>query len=218
MGLVVLNRLPSSHLLTNTRNGHFPFFMSTLVLLLLLLLADFPVVWFLGHSLIRRLGEWVRRHKVCHGFLPVWIGIGGAKVEVVRQEFLRAIRTRPQPDYVVLHVGGNDLAVRHSGPLRHRLCELLIEIQDRVPYARVIWSDILPRMHYRHAVCNDKVDSARCTVNRYVTKFASNHGIRTIKHGAVSRKDPDDFLYDGVHLSDWGNLKFKDELWQALAL
>ena len=180
------------------------------------MLAGGPVVWFLGQSIIRRLGDQVRRHRIPHDFVPVWIGIGGAVVEVVRQAFLDSIITRTPPDYVVLHAGGNDLAVRHSGPLRHRLCELLLEIQHHLPHATIVWSNILPRRHYKHAINDSKVDSARGAVNRYVTKFASNHGICTIKHSAVTRWDSEDFLADGVHLSDWGNLKFKTELWQAI--
>ena len=176
-----------------------------------------PVVWFLGHSLIRRLSEYVRDNQLPMPFKPVWNGTSGSGVHRARREFLYMVRTMPEPHMVVLHTGGNDLASMSAGCLRHRLTELLTLIQAALPNTIVVWSDMLPRISYRYAHNSDSVDAARETVNRYVRGYMAKNNMRAIRHSAVTRADTLLFLPDGVHLSDLGNQLFQRELWYSIS-
>ena len=61
------------------------------------------------------------------------------------------------------------------------------------------------------------MEKTRVTVNRYVTRFALNSGMKAIKHTFISR-DSKLFRGDGVHLTEEGNYHFSRELFNALSV
>ena len=170
----------------------------------------------MGHSLIRRLGEFVRRRRINVPFRAVWEGIGGAGVQRTRQSFLQLLARMPEPQYLVLHTGSNDLAHMPVGALRHKLAELLLLMKAALPRTVIIWSDMLPRLNYRGARCAKTVAKSSDTVNRFLRNFAVQNGMRCIKHHGVKRSRGEAFLPDGVHLSETGNKAFQREIWGAL--
>ena len=178
--------------------------------------AGKPVVWFLGHSLIRRLGEFVRGKKIATPFRPVWEGIGGAGVERTKRSFLSMLARWPEPAMVILHTGSNDLGTMPTGQLRRRLVELMALVKAALPRSTVVWSDMLPRRQYRGARNDKAVKDASVSVNRYLRTFAARNGMRAVRHIRVSADNGVDFLHDGVHLSQQGNSKFQAELWLAI--
>ena len=174
------------------------------------------MVWIIGHSLIRRLGEFVQQRGITATFRPVWEGIGGAGIQRTRQAFLQLLARRPEPACVLVHSGSNDLAEMSAGALRHRIVELLALMKAALPRATIIWSDMLPRVQYRGATSSKKVCIAGSMVNRYVRNFAVKNGMRVVKHRAIRRDLAGMYMRDGVHLSDLGNAEFLREIWGAI--
>lgn len=65
------------------------------------------------------------------------------------------------PDYIVLHLGGNDLGRRSLVDLRKLIVELFRTILSIFPSVKIVWSAVLPRSNWRYSDNNVAIDKAR---------------------------------------------------------
>lgn len=133
--------------------------------------------------------------------------------------FQQAMLFNRPPKMILVHVGGNDLVQFKVTRIIKDLKRHLSYIASVFPEALVIWSDILPRTHWRGAINTPenlrKLDNKRKRINRagrLVTKELP-HG-RSIRHSIDTT--PGLLKEDGVHLTLIGNAIFLDTLQEAL--
>ena len=82
----------------------------------------------------------------------------------------------------------------------------------------IVWSHILPRLYWRHAVSNVAADRSRCRINSSVASFVLKSGGASIKYPDIRVAQSNLFLNDGVHFSPLGNHVFVSTLPAAIQL
>ncbi|CAB1312531.1 unnamed protein product [Coregonus sp. 'balchen'] len=130
----------------------------------------------------------------------------------------------PSPDVVILHLGGNDLGTHNPEALLASVKKDLTSMRSIFPQCLLVWSDILPRIFWRHTEDSDAVDNVRAAINRRVHTIIAELGGTALTHDNIMC-DSDSGLYrpDGVHLSGKGidtfNLNLQDflEKWETEA-
>ena len=119
-------------------------------------------------------------------------------------------------DFIILHVGGNDIGFHNCGLLRLSLKTLFSQLALMFPQAKIVWSCILPRLNWRNAIGTQNSEKSRARINRAMIHFAVQQGHRAIKHCEFNDKSPGLFAADGVHLSDVGTDLFLLNIQSAL--
>ena len=121
------------------------------------------------------------------------------------------------PTWICLHAGGNDLA---SIPLKALTIMALQDIRTlstMAPNIMWIWSEVLPRVHYRGAISDAKIEKARKTFNAAIRKGISKLNGQCIKHPLIQWDIPILYRPYGVHLSNRGNDIFLNDLTMCLS-
>ena len=67
----------------------------------------------------------------------------------VRVQFLTNIEAPPH--YLYLHCVGNDVGNPPAGDLRFEILETIHFLANKFPHTRLVWSQILPRLTWRHS-------------------------------------------------------------------
>ena len=119
------------------------------------------------------------------------------------------------PNFLLIHVAGNDVGNTRVGFLRNKLKDVLVKIQRLLPQTKLIWSQMLPRLKWRYSSNSDSMDRCRARLN-------SSTGSYIIRKGGHYIKYPDIlpnytfFKDDGVHLTELGNEIFLNTMQGAL--
>ncbi len=79
------------------------------------------------------------------------------------------LKTKRPPAIVLIHVGTNDLIKIDEYGLRQQVSVLLRDLEWQFPESVLIWSDILPRVHYKGARSQSAVERKRRTINQHAT-------------------------------------------------
>ncbi|OCT99858.1 hypothetical protein XELAEV_18005641mg [Xenopus laevis] len=85
------------------------------------------------------------------------------------------------------------------------------------PGVVLIWSEIIPRAHWRGANSHQAINRARVKINRAVSKFVQGNGGIIVRHMDLE-KDRGYFLPDGVHLNDLDLDLFNFSFQEAITL
>ena len=135
-----------------------------------------------------------------------WHGQRGMKWQQLLPKMQHMLRSAAAPTWICLHLGGNNLA---SIPLRALTAMALQDfrtLHNMLPNTLLIWSDVLPRVHYRGAQSDAKMEKARKTFNSAIKKHVS------AMNGFIQWNTPLIFRPDGVHLNNRGNDIFISDL------
>ena len=164
-----------------------------------------------GSSFVERLDNYLRN---CRGVLRVplpvkLIGKGGLKLQDLRS-LLDKEANSARPAYIIIHVGANDITDLSSYAWRRELEASVAYIQLRYPNSRLIWSDMLPRQHWRNAISTKVAEKSRKRCQLRARALFSQEGGEIISHNLIHG---DQFLStDGVHLSETGQQVFREDL------
>ena len=125
------------------------------------------------------------------------------------------LRHEEPPDLLVLHVGGNDLGQVPLGDLRLNILLILDKLRSLLPNATFVYSQILPRLHWRCEINHSAIEKARKRLNSFVASVIIRADGCYIKYPEI-HEEMELFHSDGTHLSDFGNDLFLYRLQQGL--
>lgn len=177
-----------------------------------------PRVWVVGDSAIHRLHT-----HICDQRLDPDLGlhcqISWASDSTLWEHLLPALRflrtTAPAPDLIVVHLGGDSLCREgrdRLGFLREMKRDLS-ECFRLFPGARLLFSEILPRLRWRGQRSRTGVERSRRWINGKVSGFLAETQMRRIRHTNIGLLH---LCRDGVHLSPEGNQRLLSNLREAL--
>ena len=179
----------------------------------------------LGHSYVRRLGEFVHQSswdvspnfglKESQGTV-YFAGYGGASVHRIHA-LLREVLERFMPDVVVLQVGSNDVRSNGDDPeyLADRLLGLARRLRDEFGITNVIVSQlffrtVVPCQHYNGIIHEINLHLENKLQDERYLSFWKHFGFWNPEVRALLQHQ------DGVHFNDLGNYKFYKSLRGAI--
>ncbi|XP_043992669.1 uncharacterized protein si:dkeyp-121d4.3 isoform X1 [Gambusia affinis] len=169
-------------------------------------------VWICGHSLVYWAESRAKSPEVGMqlGMDPNkvtiwWKGIQGMTWSQLLPQLHQLKITWPNPDALIVHLGGNDLSTESPTNLLASVKKDMASIRSIFPHCLLVWSDILPRRVWRHSPDSYEVDLVRTTVNRRIHSIVSDLGGVSVNHDNI-RCGTNTGLYrgDGIHLSPKG--------------
>mgnify|MGYP002634365876 CR=1 FL=1 len=116
------------------------------------------------------------------GYNIIWLGLSGMKWFNVDRTIDATFSWRGVPSILIIHCGGNDLVNCCNGELLFHMRSTFHFFKCTMPNTLIIWSFILPRLSWRGALNNDKIEKSRRRINREVRYYISKIGGKTIKH------------------------------------
>lgn len=180
--------------------------------------------WIIGSSLIRNAfvrarasPEGINLGLSRIGMNILWQGYGGLTVGDIMTKVRNLARVEDPPNYIMLHVGGNDLGTAKVGDLRSDIKLIVRMILNRFPNVKIIWSEILPRINWRFAKNPEAIDKARKRLNSSIGAYVVRKGGHYLRYDDI-QADYNYLRADGVHLSDMANDIFLNTLQGALEL
>lgn len=132
-----------------------------------------------------------------------WFGDRGLGWKQLRGRFNDRVSRRAPPDVLVLHAGGNDLGCIPARALISRMKGDIKAICREYPFMLLVWSEIVPRYHWRSARDPKAINRTRIKVNRAVSKLVLALGGLVIRHVDLEW-EADFFREDGIHLNALG--------------
>ena len=133
-------------------------------------------------------------------------------------DFLSRAGESGLPKWVIIHLGGNDLVNEPLYSIINKVFAVFSLVRAQLPGVQVVWSEILPRVAYRGAFDQGKIEKVRKAINRRARVLMGTIGGHVIRHPSFSWTFRHLFRRDGVHLSDQGQVFFIDDLRKGLAL
>jgi lysophospholipase L1-like esterase len=122
------------------------------------------------------------------------------------------LQTAATPTWICLHLGGNDLASIPLSALTAMALQDIRTLAIMAPNTVLIWSDVLPILHYMGAISDVKMKKARKTFNSALRKGITALNGQCIKHPSIQWNIPMLYRPNGVHLSNRGNDIFLKDL------
>lgn len=168
-------------------------------------------VWIVGSSLIR--DAFVRARAKTEGInlglsrigIKIWWqGYSGMVVKNLESKIESMLKYEAPPNYIILHVGGNDLGKVKVGVLRNDLKGLISKLSSRMPSTKFVWSQILPRSDWRFSSNKVAMETARKRINSSIGAFVIGKGGHYIRYPDIVLNEIF-FKVDGVHLTSLGN-------------
>ncbi|XP_071173895.1 uncharacterized protein [Mytilus edulis] len=182
-------------------------------------------IWIIGSSIIKRASDHTENRPTGtnlgfdkKGYNIIWLGLSGMKWFNVDRTIDATFSWRGVPSILIIHCGGNDLVNCCNGELLFHMRSTFHYLKCTMPNTLIIWSFILPRLSWRGALNNDKIEKSRRRINRGVRSYISKIGCKTIKHLDFEDKHQALFAADGVHLSFLGNDIFINTIQTAIDL
>lgn len=213
----------SVHVRVKMTTSHYHFLTVAFVVAAKPLSVEQKNVWICGHSLIYWAESRAKSPEVGMqlGMDPGrvalwWKGTQGMTWSQLLPQLHQLKVLWPNPDALIIHLGGNDL---NDSPtdLLAAVRRDLTSIRSIFPRCLLVWSHILPRRAWRHSTDSLEVELVRTTVNRRIHSVLSELGGVSLPHDNI-RCGANTGLYraDGVHLSPKGidvfNLNLQDFL------
>ncbi|VDI08973.1 Hypothetical predicted protein [Mytilus galloprovincialis] len=179
-------------------------------------------IWIVGSSLVKNAFVQARRRPgginlgLDHiGVRLWWLGKSGMRLKDLLNRIKLMLRYEEPPNYLVIHIGGNDLGEIKTGVLRNRLKHYVNNITELLLNTTLVWSQILPRLTWRYSANIDAMDRSRQRINSSLASYIIRHGGHYIRYPDISPNST--FIcQDGVHLTDIGNYIFINTIQGAL--
>ena len=141
-----------------------------------------------------------------------WQGKGGMLTSQLRARIRTMSIYEDLPDFLIVHVGANDLGNMSVGDLRNNLQNTLRVISRyNLPGTKIVWSQMLPRFKWRYSSNLKTMETGRYRVNNGVASYVLNHGGYYIRYPEIVRNQSL-FQADGVHLSPAANNIYLNKL------
>ena len=108
------------------------------------------------------------------------------------------------PNFIMLHVGENDTGNVKLGLIQLQLEILISWIAKQMPYAKIIFSQLLPRLSWRYSENNSKMEKCRRRINSAIASFIVKNGGYYIYYPDI-KADNQSLVPDVVHLDELEN-------------
>lgn len=119
-------------------------------------------------------------------------------------KFEMETKQRPVPNYVLVHLGANDLVNVNTKELIENIKSSFLRIKALTPSVDIIWSDMLPRLYWYGTLRPKVIEKARKRVNCAIRSFIKQEHQFTLRHPEITAKNFNLFRHDGTHLSPLG--------------
>lgn len=133
--------------------------------------------------------------------------------EDLRFELGRLVNVWPQPDAVIIHLGGNDIGQVKTLDLIFSMQNTIKQIKLLFPNVVIIFSEIVQRLRWLESCYMRPFEKIRKQINRKVNKFLSYPMGFAFRHVELEGGLPGLYREDGIHLSEIGldilNLDFQ---------
>ena len=137
----------------------------------------------------------------------LWQGRSGLTLDRLTNHIRTLLSLEDPPNYILFHIGGNDLGCKKLGYLHYLLERFLSWLSKTMPDSMLMWSQILPRLNWRYSNNLAVMDKCRRRLN-------SSNGAHINRNRGCYICYPDfkatkQFIStDGVHLAKPGNAIF----------
>lgn len=180
-------------------------------------------VWICGHSYV----FWAEKRALERSFGPQlgirledgklhWLGKSGMTWDQLIPTLLHTRRRLPDPDVLVIHLGGNDLGTDSNMTLIHRMKKDLGYLKQIFKNSILVWSDIVPRKVWNQELPAFLMEKSRRKVNQAIGRFIYDIGGTVIRHDTLVLQSPGLFHLNGVLLSESGTDIFNLDLMGVL--
>ena len=119
------------------------------------------------------------------------------------------------PNYLIIHCGVNNIGQEPTVTLLHSINKDLLQIAKRFPSSIIVWSQILPRLCWRHEHRHSALEEARKRINKCIASFLLRMGGKYLRYPDIVETDQTLFC-DGVHLSSKGDDIFLQKIKQGI--
>ena len=127
-------------------------------------------IWFMGSSIVYWASQSSKQDTKRGDMLTAqevkWHGERGMGWSRFRPKVDTLLRTEPPPRWLCILLGSNDLGKKPLHELISCAKMNLMYVTYECPEMKIIWSDILPRIEYRGAISNKKLEVASVHCNR----------------------------------------------------
>lgn len=176
-------------------------------------------VWIVGSSIIKHAFVQARGRPdgihlglEQHGVSVWWQGRSGLSATRLKSTFNLMRSLEDDPSILVIHCGANDLGMVPLKKLRNYLRTSLAYIHNNIPRALLVWSQLLPRFHWRYSNNNKAMKEGLVRLNSCLSTYVLSLGGGYIKYPEIVLSSPELFASDGVHLSTLGTDIFLNTL------
>ncbi|XP_038620735.1 tumor susceptibility gene 101 protein isoform X2 [Tachyglossus aculeatus] len=180
-------------------------------------------VWICGHSYV----FWAEKRALKRSFGPQlgirvedaklhWLGKSGMMWDQLIPTLIQSRRRLPDPDVLVVHLGGNDLGATRLLDIIIRMKKDFGFIKQMFKHVVPVWSNIIPRKAWNQEKPQKVMDKCRKKVNGEVGSFLKLLGGCVVKHESLVPESPGLFHLDGVLLSESGTDVFNLDLLSVL--
>ena len=138
------------------------------------------------------------------GVMIWWQGKGGLTISRVQKHIQTMMQYEDPPNFIMLHVGANDIGNVKFGLIQLQLKSLISWIAKQMQYAKIIFSQLLPRLSWRYSENNSKMEKCRHRINSAIASFIVKNGGYYIHYPDI-KADNQFLVPDGVHLNELGN-------------
>ena len=146
-----------------------------------------------------------------------WQGLSGMSVTRLKSQIRTMNRFEDPPNFLILHIAGNDIGVLNIGQLRAYVKEIISWMGKIMPNVTIIWSQILPRLHWQYSQNQVAMSRCRYSVNNAIASFILRGGGCYIRHPDIKANET--FLsQDGVHLTPLATELFLNNIQGAIEL
>lgn len=118
------------------------------------------------------------------------------------------LRFEQEPDFLIIHCGGNNIGSCKLHNFRRQIKSSLCKVSELLPKAKLIWSQILPRLVWRNGQNIKSLNRAAVRINNFAGWLCLKSGGGYIKYPEITWNEKGLFNMDGVHLSNMGNELF----------
>lgn len=174
------------------------------------LLVSEPVVWIIGSSIVRDAYEWATGRPdgpdlglAKFGACVFWDFQSGMRLCNVLDSVRYMSRHYPQPQFIILHCGGNDIGSVPSVVITWEAKVIMEDIQKNFKDTKIVWSHVLPRLFWRNVYPTYYAEKMRKRINSCLASYVRKLGGCHVYYPDI-RSDSRFFRADGVHLSTLG--------------
>ena len=138
----------------------------------------------------------------------LWQGRSGLTLDRLKNYIRTLMSLEDPPNYILFHIGGNDLGCKKLGYLHYLLVRFLSWLaKKKMPDSMLIWSQILPRLNWRYSKNLAAMDKCGRRLNSSIGAHITRNGGCYIRYPDF--KATNQFISpDGVHLTKLGNAIF----------
>lgn len=142
--------------------------------------------------------------------------MGGMRSHQLIRKVRTLLKYEEAPYMLVIHCGGNDIGqILKSVELRATIKRILDKLVVLLPNTILVWSQILPRLHWRGEIDHQALEKVRVRINSHIATYLTKIGGKYIRYPELDIEDPT--LYkDAVHLNHLGKDLFINRLQQGL--